>query len=663
MEEKLRRAFQLAYFILREEQAALVVTRESVSALDVMLFRQDKRVHYLPSHRTKVSLGEWQMLQRLVYFASEPEEMRQEEHGVSEEALVMHYIKHLVYITGRRNSFFVALGLSRLLHNYTTAETAQIHELVSQDPDRGRDDSYYRRRKAQLMRELQDRFGGLLAVQRGARGEERFQALLDAQSYLAWVRECLREFTPWETSCNLPAAFDPHTDELPSLCFRGDDPDGEHEIEIRRLHSLLHPDCFGRLLSALRLDAPDKRLEVPEFKLRDHSPPEPPSGGRPPTARLSEEDMESLKKSITQEREHRRRFSPTLLSIVVDRVERARWPIEQIRSPQVEIAPDDGMIEIYGVRGGENIRLAAHMLSYDSYNNLRPVAATLTLEGGQELRLAIEPLRAAGEAATGGKEEEYARAKLAVTYRETVPRRILLWEFSRLRLRLFNSAQLPIWKPAMAFLLLISSGAAVGYWLWNRQPAPGGNPALNVTLTPRVSPTTAAITSISPQPGSGAAPTPLSPAPKPLPPLPVDEVIAVDIRPRAGKPDGPGELVTRGAGSQSAGLLEAKKIYLEISGARREQARRIFLQRLPAGASFSLTDNQDEADVALKVSLVPARQDRLALTIYIMDPNGKVIWPLTAGATARKYEGPLEKVIETFSRDLAGDIQRLERQK
>ena len=87
MKEKLSRAFQLAYFILRELQAALLATREAVSALDVTLVRQDKRVHYLPTHRTKVSLGEWQMLQRLVYFVSEPEERRQEEHGVPGEAL------------------------------------------------------------------------------------------------------------------------------------------------------------------------------------------------------------------------------------------------------------------------------------------------------------------------------------------------------------------------------------------------------------------------------------------------------------------------------------------------------------------------------------------------------------------------------------------------
>jgi hypothetical protein len=649
MEEKLRRAFQLAYFILKEVQAALIATREAICALDVTLVRQDKRVHYLPIHRTKVSLGELQMLQRLVYFASEPEERRQEEHGVPVYAMVTHYIKHLVYITGCRNSFFVALGLSRLLHNYTTAETAQIHELVAQDPNRGRDDSYYRRRKAQLMRELQERFGALLAVQRGARGEERFQALPDAQGYLAWVKECLREFTPWETFCNLPATFDPHADELPSLRFRGNDPDGEHEVEIRRLHALLHPDCFDRLLAALRLDAPAKRLEVPEFQLRDSQPPEPPSGGQPPTAQLSEEDMQSLKESITQERERRRRFSPAWLRIVVDRVERARWPLDQSQSGQIEIAPDGRLIEIYGLRDGEDMRLGAHLVSYDLDDQLRAVSATLTLEGGQELQVAVEPLRATGEEDTG--------ATVAVSYRETAPLRVLSWRLRRLRDRLFNPAQRPSWKPALAFSLLVLSGATLGYWLLFGQDSSINNLTSNATPTPQVLPPPTPTAAISPQPSPSATPTSRPSTP---PRLSGVDVIAMEIRLRSGAP---GETLTRSERVQAAGLLEAKKVYLEIGGAQREQVRQQLLRHLPSDNKFGLTEDPGEADVALKVTVEAARLDRLALTAYLADANGKVIWPLTPGVIGRKYEGPLDKVIATFSRELAADLRRLERQK
>src|SRR5262245_43335176 len=439
MEEKLRQAYQLAYFILREKEAALRATREAVSALDVTLLRRDKRIYYQSGHRTKVSLGEWQMLQSLVYFYAEAEERRQEEQGATEEILVMHYIKYLVFITVCRNSFFVALGLGRLLHNYTTPETAQIYELVVQDPDRGRDDSYYRRRKAQLLRELQSRFGAMLNVQRGARGEERFQSLPDAQGYLSWVKECLCEFTPWKTQCiNMPADFDPYTDELPLLRFHGGDPDGEHEVEIRRLHALLHPVCFEQLLAALRLDAPANRLEVPQFKLRTSQPPTPPQGGHPPTAQLSEEEMQNLKESVMQESERRRRFTPTWLRIVVDGVERDRWPVEQRPHGQIEIAYSDKFIEVYGGTDGEELRLATHLLSYDTDDNMQPLAAALTLEGGQQIRLEIEPLPAT--------DVEDSGATLVVSYRETAPLRALRWWWHQLRRRLFNYVPRAFWK-------------------------------------------------------------------------------------------------------------------------------------------------------------------------------------------------------------------------
>jgi hypothetical protein len=649
MEEKLRRAFQLAYFILKEVRAALIATREAVSALDVTLVRQDKRVHYLPIHRTKVSLGEWQMLQRLVYVAAEAEERRQEDQGVTEAALLMHFLKHLVYITVCRNSFFVALGLSRLLHNYTTSETALIHELVTQNQGGGRDDAYYRRRKAQLMRELQTRFGALLTVRRGARGEERFQALPDAHGYLAWVRDCLREFTPWETHCNLPAAFDPDTDELPSLSFHGGDPDGEHEVEIRRLHALLHSDCFDRLLAALRLGATAEHLEVPQFQLRDRQPQGPSDSGQPPTPQLSEEDMHSLKESIDQERERRRRFSHAWLRFVVDGVERARWLLAESRSGQIEIAPDDKLIEIFGGRDGEDLRLAAHLLSYDAGDQLRPVAATLTLEGGQQLRLVVEPLPA-----TDG---ENGGATVAVSYRETAPLRVLGWWWRRLRQRISNIKWPDVPKPALTFMLLALFGAPLGYWFWISGEDEKGYLAGNATPTPQISPAITPTPAISPQPNPTVRPTPRPPA---HPPMFRDKVIAMDIRPRAGAP---GELLTRSERAAAAGLLEAKKVYLQFSGARHEQVRKYLMRRLPDDNQFSLTDNPDEADVALKVTVAAARRDRITLTAHLADRNGKEIWPLKPGTIRRRYNGPFKKVIVTFSLELAGDLKRLERQK
>ncbi|HKX27872.1 MAG TPA: hypothetical protein VJ302_09285, partial [Blastocatellia bacterium] len=607
MEEKLRRALQLAYFILREEQASLRVTREAVSALEVTLVRQDKRIHYLPVHRTKISLGEWQMLQRLVYIAAETEERRQEAEGITESRLVMHYLKHLVHLTLCRNSFFVALGLSRFIYNYTTAETAQIHELVVQDPDRGRDDSYYRRRKAQLMRELQARFGPLLTVQRGARGEDRFQAESDPQRHLAWVRECLFEFTPWETRCHLPPAFDPYTDELPPLRFDGGDPDGEHQVEIRRMHALLHPDCFERLLAALHLDAPTQRLELPQFQLRDQQPPTAPHDGQPPTVRLSEEAMQNLKESVIQERQRRRRFSPAWLRIVVDGAERARWPWLPNQPGQLDIAPADKLIEIYGHRDGEDVRLLVHLLSYDLDDRPRPVTAAITLESGRQLRLTIEPRI--------DPDEEAAVATLVVSCGQTAPLRALRWWWRRQLQWLINPEQRRFWRPALAFAVVALFGAATIYSFRGRQTGTGGDLARQASPAPPV---------IRTEPDALKTPdSTVTPARGPLTPTtpPADEVIAMDLRPRAGEP------LTRGEVTEIAELPAARRIYLEVRGARRKEVRRQLRRRLPADNRFSLTDDVGEAEVALIATVTSSRPDRLALTVRLTDPQGKVLWP------------------------------------
>src|SRR4029453_1013150 len=217
----------------------------------------------------------------------------------------------------------------------------------------------------------------------------------------------------------------------------------------------------------------------------------------------------------------------------------------------------------------------------------------------QRLSLAVEPLRAA--------DEEDEGATVAVSYRGTAPLRVLGWPLSLPRQRLFNPVRRPTWKPALAFLLLALSGGALGYWLWIGRGASDDKLALNATPTPQVSPPTSPTTAISPQPSPPATPTSRPSTP---PPLSGDEVIAMDVRPRAGAP---GETLTRSEQSQAAGLREAKKVYLEISGARREQARQQLLRRLPADNKFSLTDDPGEADVALKVTVEAARQDGLVV--------------------------------------------------
>src|SRR6266567_2727734 len=207
----LNRAFNLACFIVGDRETALRVVTGALTKLQVAVATQGKRLYYRPlgrgwsrkAHskhsRNSISFNETHLLQRLIYLESEPYEIALEQGksstSAAEEDLVIHFVKHLTKKTIKRNSFYVTLGLSRLLHSYTTAETMEIYNAVIQDPDRVKDDYYYRSRKGVLVQELKQRFGDLINICRGPRGEERFQPDDNQPRFVELVRECLGYFT------------------------------------------------------------------------------------------------------------------------------------------------------------------------------------------------------------------------------------------------------------------------------------------------------------------------------------------------------------------------------------------------------------------------------------------------------------------------------------
>jgi hypothetical protein len=313
MDAALRRAFRLAFFIHGDRELAVRIVTEALSKLDAAAAAQSKRSYYrtggrsrasgskVISPRTKVSLSELHLLQRLVYVESEQHERQEEQRQsamIDEESLITRYIKHLISITMMRNSFHVTLGVSRLLYSYTTAESMKLYELIMQNPERAKDDAYWRERKARLKRELKDRFGQSLAVVRGPRGEERFQTREDSVRHLGLVKQCLQMFTPWDTPCPLPGVS-PTPGEIVALTFHGSDPDEEHKIEIARMHAMIHPDCYERLVAGLGLDSSARRLEIPAFfRTSDRDPEDKSRGDRDRTEEPTEGELARMQREL-----------------------------------------------------------------------------------------------------------------------------------------------------------------------------------------------------------------------------------------------------------------------------------------------------------------------------------------------------------------------------
>src|SRR4029078_5267339 len=132
-EQALNKAYRLAYFLHQDKTIAIRIVAAATLKLNVAMAVQSKPLSYIPvgrfsrgeSRRTdgirnKALFSDLHLLQRLVYVESEPYERQKERAAqvtppgvpavgdpASEDDLLVYFIKHLVRITTKRNSFYV----------------------------------------------------------------------------------------------------------------------------------------------------------------------------------------------------------------------------------------------------------------------------------------------------------------------------------------------------------------------------------------------------------------------------------------------------------------------------------------------------------------------------------------------------------------------------
>jgi hypothetical protein len=254
-------ALRLASLFHHDPQFAAAVAERAVMRLESAADAQFKRFYYATAQRrSKIHLPRPALLQLLVFTESEPFERLSEQRGAIAPAMMaFRYVKHLVTVSARRNSFHAAVAVCRLLFGYSTAETMAIHGALLHEDERIKEDGYYRARKRLLMAELEQRFTGLVRV-RGRAAEERFEPMGEQGAVREAVFAALAVCTPWASPCVAPAP----------LAARPDDPD----VEIDRLHALIHPPCFGALAAHAGVAAADARLAMPRLQCATAGVPE-----------------------------------------------------------------------------------------------------------------------------------------------------------------------------------------------------------------------------------------------------------------------------------------------------------------------------------------------------------------------------------------------------
>ena len=613
-DDLLNKAFELAYFILGDRAASIYVAMAAMDKLKIASTNQDRRLYYTPTGRwdypaarTKVNLSEIHLLQRLVYVESELFErlLEGQARAIQQDDLIIRYIKHLVRITTKHNSFYLTLGLCRLLYNYSTAETAQIYNLALQDPERMRDDYYYRSRKKRLMQGIKDRFGSLVKTQRGLRREERFHAQEDSQEYASLVRECLTRFTPWFSACVLPTQVDPDREVITQLLFEGADPDKEHQVELNRMHTLIHPDCFARLTAALNLDSTAERLELPHFFASNQ-------GARPTEdrfnpAELSEGELDAIRRYLDKNAIHRKEFTGGPVSLVIDGRRLADFELAQSRSVEFDLEGGAELIDIRSVGSieeNEETSLAVSLLTYNR-SDINLSNSSAVLSNGRRLSLMVSP--AAGALGEG-------RTKLTVDYEQTsragvgvgASRRFRTWLVELSGPRMLR----PVLGSIMAALLLI------GGWMYYHSRRDAAN-----------LPSVAQLREERPEEAPPSQPSAASQEPA----APQKEV----RKPQSGESNtAPGADQTgglRGTNARpAAAMLQAvKRVYIDSLGddSFSLQLRENLTSALQTSNRFEVVSNRDDADAVFKGSATKLR-GRAAYNVVLdlVNARGEVVW-------------------------------------
>jgi hypothetical protein len=669
IDESLNRAFLLAHFIIGNKQHAVRVVSQAMAKLEVAASAQGKRLYYKAAERsrgplpfrTKVTFSELHLLQRLIYIEAEPyeREKEQEDSGaaVRTEDLIVHFIKHLARITSRRNSFYVTLGLSRLLYSYTTAETMAIYNVVVQDPERVKDDYYYRSRKGVLLREMKDRFGDLIRVGHAQRGEERFESDSNSGKFVELVRECLSFFTPWMTSCSVPASINPIAAGIPPLSSSADT--SEHEVELNRIHAVFHPDCYQHLTQALRLESPEDRLEIPQFYLSNENK----NGGeavRTPKVGLDEEDLAAIKDDLSDLAKRRKKASAGFLQFLLDGAECARLDLKKASHVRFNVDSSNELLEIRSTDQTGDLLLASHLFSFDKQDQPEPIESSIVLEGRQKISINIVPLRNA------------SGLTVDIGYKETNPikagSRAVRGILANAGFGLAEHSLSRILIPVSAVILLLVGTIAVVTYLQRRTTSLDSQSVAKLSDTQSSTPTTTdtpkpketiAVEQTGSRSGETQAVGKSSGSPT-VPSAANSRRPSVDTSAESISGE---EEITRSVTRTEPGVMlrEVKSIYVESADetASSRALRNLLVVKLSETNRFTLSQKRDDADAILKVRATSnAESSPSAFGVQLINARGKVIWPLKG----KGYSAPtVEEVGSQIVRDLLADLNTHER--
>jgi len=255
-------AYKIARVLHVDDETAARIAAKAVAKLPIARRQQDRRFRYdtADSARTRSYADDSLLLTKLALTESEFYERDNEAGGGLSQARLfqVRVVKHLINAVLDRNSFYAAVAVGRIIHDYKTPEVMRLYDYIAPRRSTRKETSHFRRAKAVLMKELLDRFGAALKVEFDGEGGKRF--VRDPRPDSDPIFEALGLFAP-RRSAHLSSFYF----ELPRRMEYERRGEEIWNDEMNRLHALIDPACFRELTTKLGLEAPSYRLTVPKF--------------------------------------------------------------------------------------------------------------------------------------------------------------------------------------------------------------------------------------------------------------------------------------------------------------------------------------------------------------------------------------------------------------
>lgn len=478
-EAVLDRAYNVAAYVLEDPKRAQKVALDVATSLEVPYEIVKEASSSSDKSARTYKVKEFSLLlDQLIFKKTTVHERLQElEHTgggrqLTEEAMIIRFIKKVMEHSISHNTFYTVVGLHRVLFNYPVHEARMIYQMLVPCADAkkpGADD--FRHHKKRIMDLLERRFEGFAeVVEYGEQNEHRFKKRIDTRLIYPLVEQTLDLLTPALPDCPLVSGKLENIDDVRRSLYSHasiEENEDNNLIERNRMHMLTHLSCFSRLQALLGIASTKQVLEIPVFKMTNNGG----GSGSPPFDRrhvppLTTDDKKRMYAELDKRQKRSRKMPLEKVQVVVDDIECSTLSLDESRPTIFELEEGAGVIEFRGSDEEGGLPLGMHSLSWDEDTaSDEPESYRMTMKGGREVKFSIAHTRDDTGALIG--------AKVVCSYSKVRQPIMVLPPLTQIRewllqLRPRSILSLPKLKTASVLISILALGTVLH--LVNREP-------------------------------------------------------------------------------------------------------------------------------------------------------------------------------------------------